>query len=127
MIMITRERCTLQGTAIGEPDLVFAITDLSRQQASPRDLAAMVRGHWCIENGLHYVRDVTYGEDDSRIRARSGPRVMASLRNLAIALHHLAGERNIASAARRCCQDSRRAFARLCGRTNRAALSLASA
>jgi hypothetical protein len=50
---------------------------------------------------------------------------MASLRNLAIALHRLAGEKNIASATRRCCQDNRRAFARLCGRTNRAALDCA--
>lgn len=117
MIMITRERTTLQGTSLGALEVAFAITDLSRQQASPRDLAQMVRGHWCIENGLHWVRDVTYGEDHSRVRTGSGPRVMASLRNLAISIHRLDGEKNMRHATRACCQNSRRAFALLAGRT----------
>jgi predicted transposase YbfD/YdcC len=121
MITITRERFTLQGEPIGEPDVAFAITNLSRQEAGPRELARMLRGHWRIENSLHYVRDVTFGEDASRIRTGSGPRVMASFRNIAIAIHRLHGETNIASATRRCCQSSRRGFARLCGRTAAAA------
>jgi len=116
-IMVIRERSTLRGEKIGEPDVVFAITSLSRKEASPRAIAGMLRGHWSIENSLHYVRDVTYGEDLSRIRSGSGPRVMASMRNLAIAIHRLNGEKNIASAARRCCHRSVRAFARLCART----------
>lgn len=116
MLTITRERFNLHGVPIGEPDVAFAITNLSRQEAGPRDLARMLRGHWRIENSLHYVRDVTFGEDASRIRTGSGPRVMASFRNIAIAIHRLHGEANIASATRRCCRNSRRAFARLCGR-----------
>lgn len=123
MIMVVRERFTLKGVAIGERDIVFAITSLTREQAAPRDVARMVRGHWCIENGLHYVRDVTYGEDHSRVRTGSGPRVMASLRNIAIAIHRLYGEKNIASATRRCCQKSTRAFSRLCGRASRDTLA----
>lgn len=119
MMLVVRERHTLQNMPIGEPDVVFAITSLSRQQATPKDLARMLRGHWRIENQLHYVRDVTYGEDGSRVRTGSAPRVMASLRNIAIAIHRLHGETNIASANRRCCQKSHRAFARLCGRTAR--------
>ena len=115
-IMVVRERSTLRGDKIGEPDVVFAITSLSRKEASPRNVASMLRGHWSIENGLHYVRDVTYGEDLSRIRSGAGPRVMASLRNLAIAIHRLNGEENIASAARSCCRKSARAFARLCAK-----------
>lgn len=115
MIMITRERATLQGKPLGELEVAFAITSLSRQEASPRDLARLLRGHWRIENGLHYVRDVTYGEDQSRVRTGSGPRVMASLRNLAISIHRLHGEANIRHATRACCQNSHRAFARLCG------------
>lgn len=121
--MVVRERSTLKGVTIGKPDVVFAITSLTRQQAAPRDLARMLRGHWCIENGLHYVRDVTYGEDHSRVRTGSGPRVMASLRNIAIAIHRLHGEKNIASATRRCCQRSRRAFSRLCARALRNTLA----
>ena len=116
MMMVIRERSTLAGEAIGEPDVAFAISSLSRQQAKPRDLARMLRGHWCIENTLHYVRDVTYGEDGSRIRTGSGPRVMACLRNIAIGIHRLNGETNMRHATRACCQNSRRGFSLLCGR-----------
>jgi predicted transposase YbfD/YdcC len=117
MMVIVRERATLRGAPLGKPEVVFAITSLPRKQASPRDLANMVRGHWCIENSLHYVRDVTFDEDRSRVRTGSGPRVMASFRNLAIAIHRLNGEKNIATATRACCRDSTRSFKRLCPRT----------
>jgi hypothetical protein len=116
MIMIIRERSTLLGEAIGEPEVAYAITNLSRREATPRHLARLLRDHWHIENRLHYVRDVTYREDLSRVRTGSGPRVMASMRNIAISIHRLYGEKNIAHATRACCQKSTRAFARLCGR-----------
>jgi len=119
MIMVIRERSTLQGETIGKPEVAFAITNLSRKDARPRALARMLRDHWHIENRLHYVRDVTYREDLSRVRTGSGPRVMASLRNLAISVHRLHGETNIAHATRDCCQKSSRAFARLCGGARR--------
>ncbi len=119
MMMVIRERSTLDGTVINDPDVVFAITSLSRDQAKPRDLARMLRGHWCIENNLHYVRDVTFGEDGSRVRTGSGPRVMASLRNIAIGIHRLNGETNMRHATRSCCQNSRRSFTLLCGRKPR--------
>lgn len=116
MMMIIRERRALDGKPTGDPDVVFAITSLTKKQARPRDLAQLLRGHWCIENGLHYVRDVTYREDSSRVRTGSGPRVMASLRNIAIAVHRLNGATNMRRATRSCCQNSRRGFALLCGR-----------
>ena len=115
-VKIIRERANLRGLELGNPEVAFVITSLPRSAAAPRVLAGMLRGHWCIENGLHYIRDVTFDEDRSRIRTGSGPRVMASLRNLAIAIHCLHGEKNIASATRRCCRIDRRAFARLCAR-----------
>jgi hypothetical protein len=59
------------------------------------------RGHWSIENRSHYVRDVTFGEDASRIRKGSGPQIMASLRNAAIGLLRTAGVTNIAEGLRR--------------------------
>ncbi len=116
IMMVIRERFTLSGEPMGRPEISFAITSLSRKQASAAQLAGLLRGHWSIENSLHYVRDVSYAEDLSRVRTGSGPRVMASLRNIAIAIHRLNGEKNIASAIRRCCHDSRRAFGRLCAR-----------
>jgi predicted transposase YbfD/YdcC len=81
-------------------ETVYAITDLQAHQARPDELAAWLRGHWHIENKLHWVRDVTFAEDHSRVRTGSAPQVMATFRNLAISLHRLAGATNIAAALR---------------------------
>jgi predicted transposase YbfD/YdcC len=78
-------------------ETVLGITSLD---TSPEQLARHIRGHWHIENRLHWVRDVTYGEDASRIRTGNAPRVMAGLRNLAISALRLAGHNNIAAALR---------------------------
>jgi len=86
---------------------VYAITSLTVTQATPAQLARWIRGHWRIE-ALHHIRDVTYGEDASQIRTGNGPQVMAALRNLATAIHKLAGARNIAAACRSCCRDATR-------------------
>lgn len=51
---------------------------------------------------MHWVRDVTFDEDRSRVRKHAGAHVMASLRNLALSLLRLAGAQNIARALRRC-------------------------
>ena len=76
------------------------ITSLSVDRADAKYLSELVRGHWSIENSLHYVRDETFGEDRSQIRTGSSPRVFASLRNLAIALLRLSGVENIAKGLR---------------------------
>jgi hypothetical protein len=65
-------------------------------------LLELSRGHWAIENRLHWVRDVTFDEDRCRIRKGAGAQVMASLRNLAISLLRMAGARYIAPALRAC-------------------------
>jgi hypothetical protein len=49
-------------------------------------LLELNRGHWCIENRLHWVRDVTFDEDRSQVRKGHGPQVLASLRNFVIAV-----------------------------------------
>jgi predicted transposase YbfD/YdcC len=90
---------------------VYAITSLPVHQARPADLAAWIRGHWTIENKLHYVRDVAYGEDHSQTRTGNTPRAMATLRNLAISALRLAGETNIAQALRRLGRDATRPLA----------------
>src|SRR5919107_1758658 len=65
-------------------ETVYAITSLTHRQAEPGLLAAWIRSHWCIENRLHWIRDVTLGEDHSSIRTapdrRSWPR-SATLRS----------------------------------------------
>lgn len=83
----------------------YAIISLPAHQAKPDQIAAWLRGHWKIENQLHWVRDVTYGEDGSTARTGNGPHVMASLRNLAITILRLAGHASIATALRRNARD----------------------
>lgn len=77
----------------------YAITSLD-ERTSARKLLEHVRGHWGIENRLHYVRDVTFGEDASQVRTGSAPQVMAALRNAVIGLLRQAGWTNIAEALR---------------------------
>jgi predicted transposase YbfD/YdcC len=89
-------------------ETIYAITDLAPHQARPEELAAWLRGHWQIENALHWVRDVTFAEDLSQVHTGSGPQVMASLRNLVISLHRLAGATNIAKALRHQGRDASR-------------------
>jgi Transposase DDE domain len=96
-IQIVRRRRSLAGKK-WSTETVYAITSLTPAQASPAQLAAALHGHWAIEDRLHWVRDVIYGEDHSQVRTASGPRVMATLRNLAIAILRLAGATSIAAA-----------------------------
>lgn len=85
-LRITRER-TVKGKKTVE--VVYGITSLSMRQANAATLLAILRDHWQIENGLHYVRDVTLGEDACRVRSGTAPQVLAGLRNAVI--HLLAG------------------------------------
>jgi predicted transposase YbfD/YdcC len=79
----------------------YAVTSLPPARASPRRLLALWRGPWGIENRLHWVRDVTFGEDRCQARTGSGPQVLAALRNTAIGALRRAGHENIAAALRR--------------------------
>lgn len=88
----------------------FIITSLTPEQASPRELLRLIRGHWGIENRIHWVRDVTFDEDRSQVRVGSGPQVMAALRNTAVGLLRLNGVRNIAAATRTCAWHAARAI-----------------
>ena len=81
-------------------EVSYLITSLPRQEAGPRRLLKLIRGHWGIENRLHWVRDVTFDEDRCQIRSEAAPQVMAALRNLVIGLFRLAGASNIAAALR---------------------------
>ena len=87
-------------------EVVYLIT--SDRHADPATLAAWVRSHWEIENRLHWVRDVTYQEDKSLVRTGNAPRVMATLRSLAISLPRLDGQTNIAAANRHHARDPQR-------------------
>jgi predicted transposase YbfD/YdcC len=78
----------------------LGITSLPTPHAHPTQIARYVRNHWHIENRLHWVRDVTYTEDHSRTRTANAPRVMATLRNLAISTLRYHGWTNTAKGLR---------------------------
>jgi len=95
---VTRQRLSVKEGETST-ETVYLITSLVEERADP-PLLALNRGHWAIENRLHWVRDVTFDEDRSQVRTRQGPRLMASLRNLAISLLRLIGTANIAAKLR---------------------------
>lgn len=82
-------------------EVAYAVTSLSAERASARQLLQLWREHWHIENKLHWVRDVTFDEDRSQVRTERIPQVMAALRNVAISLLRVCGAENIAAATRR--------------------------
>ena len=77
------------------------MTNLTWEQATPAQLADLIRGHWAIENKIHHVRDTTFDEDRSQVRTGTAPQVMATLRNIAIGIiRTLNPGPNIAAATR---------------------------
>jgi predicted transposase YbfD/YdcC len=74
----------------------YGITSLHPDVARPERLLKLWRDHWCIENGLHWVKDVVLGEDRATNRQGSSPQVMAAMRNMVV---------HIASRARKSVSD----------------------
>ena len=81
-------------------EVVYGVTSLRSERATPERLLTLVRGQGQIENKSHWVRDVTFDEDRSQVRCGNIPQVMAALRNTAIGLLRGAGYPNIAAACR---------------------------
>lgn len=80
---IRRERRT---KGVVEEEVVYGITSLTSAKANAERLLELVRGHWRIENCLHYVRDVTLGEDGCRVRTGTAPQALAAPRNAVVHL-----------------------------------------
>ena len=78
----------------------YGITSLSPEVASAKDLLKLQRGHWTIENKVHWVRDTVFREDASQARTGSIPHVMAALRNTAMSVLRSNGYTKIAETLR---------------------------
>ncbi|WP_034937886.1 ISAs1 family transposase [Gloeocapsa sp. PCC 73106] len=96
IIRVTRQRRCRERSC---EETCYYISDL---EESAQSFAQRIRGYWGVENCVHYVRDVTFGEDNSRIRTGSLPNLWAITRNLAINLDREAGFTNMAQAKRLC-------------------------
>jgi predicted transposase YbfD/YdcC len=110
-VVVTADALHCQREHVGylaERGAHWILTVKQNQPSLHAQLAAWIRGHWNIENKVHWVRDVTYDEDRSQIRTGTGPQVMAALRNAAIGALRLAGVTNIAAANRHHARDSHR-------------------
>ena len=90
-----------QKTGKERVEVVYGVTSLCPERATPECLRTLVRGQWQMENKSHWVRDVTFDEDRSQVRCGNIPQVMAALRNTTVGLLRWAGHTNIAAACRR--------------------------
>ncbi len=93
-------RRTLMEDGSWRESVAYGITSLPRTVADAERLLALARGHWGIENGLFYRRDVTLGEDRSLLRWGNGPQVLATLNDLPVGLLLREGHRNAAEGRR---------------------------
>ena len=111
VVLVYRERADLCDV-MKSSETSYYVTSVRKDRGDAKKLGAHVRGHWGIENKVHYVRDWTFDEDRHQMRAPgSRPRALATLRNLAISLLRLAGAANIAASTRWVSRDATRAAA----------------
>lgn len=89
-----------QSKGVWKEAVRYGVTSLPATIAIPERLLKLKRGHWTIENGLHYVKDVTMGEDKSTVHHDNGPKIMAALRNTVVSLLRHAGFSTIAARMR---------------------------
>lgn len=95
----TCQRVDLTTGAIGE-EITYGVTSLTPAEASAAQIEALWRGHWTIENRVHRVRDVTWGEAASQVRLGHAPHALAALRNGLLSLLRALGWSQIADATR---------------------------
>jgi hypothetical protein len=101
VLAVRRERIKL-GPKAGPPsdEIGYYASSLAPDQLEEAGLLAAIVGHWdAIENGTHYRRDMSFGEDASRVAERGAAQVLAALRNLALGLYELEAERGRTAAA----------------------------
>ncbi len=94
-------------------EVQYALSSARRDRADAERLSTWWRGQWRIENSLHWVRDVTLGEDASRIRTGDAPQNMAAIRNAIISCFHVEKIENIAATLREYAWNPQRLFAKL--------------
>lgn len=107
-----RQVCRIRRERIGESqcssETLYAITSLGPERGAAARLLQICRGHWAIENRLHWVRDQTMREDACRVRAPAAAQALAALRNTALTLLRRLGFDNIQAGLEHCAADQQR-------------------
>ncbi len=98
-------------------EVEYGVGSVPRELANAETINQWRRGHWGIENRVHWVRDMIFGEDASRIRKGSAPQVLAAIRNAVISILRIQNVTNIAATLREHAYKVDRLFAKL-GRWN---------
>lgn len=99
-VLRIQRRRRLYGTKKWSSETVYAITDLPAEEASAAEITSWARGHWTVENTVHWVRDVVFGEDKSQVRTHNTPAVLAAVRDLIRSSLKLAGYVNTTAGRR---------------------------
>jgi hypothetical protein len=109
---VLRRTCRRRNLRTGrvESEVTYGLTSLPRDLAGPAQLEQIWRGHWMIENRVHYVRDETLGEDRCQLWTGTAPQALAAFRNGVLSLLRFHGRGNIAAAARDYASQPQRAL-----------------
>jgi predicted transposase YbfD/YdcC len=112
---VLRRTCRRVIATTGEiqEEATYGVTSLPPTAATPAQVEALWRGHWTIENRVHYVRDVTLGEDACQVRVGNAPQALAALRNGVLNLLRALGWSRIPDALRHYGAYAHRALALL--------------
>jgi predicted transposase YbfD/YdcC len=102
---VTRTRTDKKTGKKSKPETVYLLSSLPATEADHATIATYIRNHWHIENSIHWVRDVTFGEDARHIHVGQTPHILATFTNLALAIFRYHGHTNIAQARRDCQWD----------------------
>jgi predicted transposase YbfD/YdcC len=81
-------------------EVQYAVTSVPRPRAAAAQLSHAWRGHWGIENRLHWVRDVAFGEDQCQVRCGPAPQILAAFRNATVGLLRRTGHHEITATLR---------------------------
>ena len=104
---LVERHCTEKKTGKTSLEIAYGLTSRTPEQADPRRVLKVNRGHWTIENSCHYVLDWNYDEDRSRIRTGHGPENITRLRRFAIGVIKSHGARSVAQKMRQLTRNVR--------------------
>jgi len=109
IIWVKRE-ITLKGKNSTTVDQAFFISSLERPASF---FQKAIRGHWAIENSLHYIKDVAFAEDASTIRTKNAPVNFSTIRTISLTLLRKQGFTNIKQAMRLIAFDVKKLYGML--------------